>query len=345
MRGGLLQISNLRLVRLILTGLATLYICSLGSGAIRGPVLGFIFDRQVRGIRPILGIPGASTQGGPLRLGASLSDAAISNAQGYAVGVVEKSNELIQISGLSASVSRRLLAPGPQAIDLLRLSPSATAAALHHAGTKTIQIISGLPRRPVVGKELDISTLLDSPSTLAVSDDARFVVAVINSRHSAETFLIDSNANTRPVFRGVHISAVAFMGATHDLLVADDVNDSIHVLHAVDSSATEVAIAGREDGVLGPVAAGASPDGRHVFVVNRRPASVMVLDLKNHTAPKYACHCAPADLIPLNGRATFVFSHPVDGPLWLFDGDAEQPRVVFVPSPSPAKLSTQGAAQ
>jgi len=330
---------------LILSGLAALYICSLGSGAIRGPVLGFIFDRQVRGIRPILGIPGASTQASPLRLGASLSDAAIANAQDYALGVVEKSNELIQISGLSSSVSRRLLAPGPQTIDLLRLSPSTTAAALYHASTKTIQIISGLPRRPVAGKELDISTLPGSPSAVAISDDARFVVAVVNSRRSAETFLIDTDANTRPVFRGMHISAVAFMRATHDLLVADDGNDSIHLLHAVDSSAAAIAIAGRDDGVLAPVAAGASLDGRHVFVVNARPASVIVLDLRNHTAPKYACRCTPTDLLPLNDRSTFVFSHPVDGPLWVFDGDGEQPRVVFVPSPSPARLSTQDAAQ
>jgi hypothetical protein len=80
-----------------------------------------------------------------------------------------------------------------------------------------------------------------------------------------------------------------------------------------------------------------------VFVVNTRPASVIVLDLKTHTAAKYICHCTPAGLLPLNGRATFVFSHPVDGPLWLFDGDAGQPRVVFVPSPGPAKPSTQGS--
>jgi hypothetical protein len=256
---------------------------------------------------------------------------------------VEKSNELIQISGLSGSVSMHLLAPGPRAIDLVVLSPSGTAAALYHSGAKTVQIISGLPRRPRAGKELDISTLPDSPSALAVSDDARFVVAVSNSHNSGEIFLIDAGASTRQVFKGVHISAVAFMGATHDVLVADDVTSSIHIVYAVASSAATIPIAGPENGVAGPVAAGSSPDRGRVFVVNSRPASVVVLDLKNHTAAKYLCHCAPADLMPLNGRATFVFSHPVDGPLWVFDGDAQQPRVVFVPAPGAAKRA-QGSA-
>jgi hypothetical protein len=336
---------NLRFVRLILSGLATLYTCSLVAGAIRGPILAFVFDRQVRGIRPILGIPGASTQAEPLRLDASLSNAVIANTQDYALGVVEKSNELIQISGLSGSVSSRMLAPGPQAIDLVVLSPSATAAAVHHSGTKTVQIISGLPSRPSAGKELDISTLPDSPGSLAVSDDARFLVAVVNRRDSGEIFLIDADGNTRQVFTGVHLSAVAFMGATHDLLVADDINDSIHVVYAVDSSAASVAVAGRQDGVLGPVAAGASPDRRHIFIVNARPASVIVLDVSNHSTAKYVCHCAPAGFTPLIGRATFMFSQPVNGPLWVFDGDAEQPRVVFVPSPRPRQAAARDAAQ
>jgi hypothetical protein len=277
-------------------------------------------------------------------VGASLSDAAISTAQDFALGVVEKSNELIQISGLSGSVSLRLLAPGPRAIDLVVLSPSGTAAALYHGAAKTVQIISGLPRRPWAGNELDISALPDSPSALAVSDDGRFVMAVLNSHNSGEIFLIDAEGNTRPVFKGIHISAVAFMGATHDVVVADDASNSIHIVYAVESSAAAIRIAGRENGIAGPVAAGSSQDRRRVFVVNMRPASVIVLDLKSHATAKYICHCNPTDLIRLNGHGTFVFSHPADGPLWVFDGDAQRPRVVFVPAPGLATPSTQGSA-
>jgi hypothetical protein len=43
--------------------------------AIQGITLGFVFDRQVHGIRPIVGIPGAAVQGEALRLGVSLADA------------------------------------------------------------------------------------------------------------------------------------------------------------------------------------------------------------------------------------------------------------------------------
>jgi DNA-binding beta-propeller fold protein YncE len=258
---------------------------------------------------------------------------------------VAKSNELVQISGLSGSVSIRVLAPGPQAIDYVVLSPRATAAAVHHSGTKTVQIISGLPRWPSAGKEVDISTLPDSPSSFAVSDDAQLLVAIVNRRDSGEILLIDADANTRQVFTGMHLAAAAFMGGTHDLLVADDMNDSIHLVHAVDSSAAAAGVAGRQEGILRPVALDASADGRQVFVVNARPASVVVFDLRNHTAAKYVCHCAPAGLTPLIGRATFVVSQPANGPLWVFDGDAEQPRVVFVPSSSPHQTATQDAAQ
>src|SRR6185295_5839030 len=45
------------------------------SGSVGGPVLGLVFDGDVRGIRPLLGVPGSSTLGQSLDPAASFADA------------------------------------------------------------------------------------------------------------------------------------------------------------------------------------------------------------------------------------------------------------------------------
>src|SRR5690349_20438774 len=52
---------------------------------IGGPILGFLPDQNGTVIRPIMGIPGASTPGQPLKLSVDILGAAISPRQDYAI--------------------------------------------------------------------------------------------------------------------------------------------------------------------------------------------------------------------------------------------------------------------
>jgi hypothetical protein len=345
MRGGLRKIPQFKSARVVVCSLVMLCTTTGALAGIQGITLGFVFDRQAHGIRPIVGIPGASVQGEALRLGVSLADAVISTRQDYALAVAGDRTGLIQIMDLSGSISTRLLAAGPHPIDLLRLSASGTAAAFYHADARTVQLISGLPRRPWTGDELDLSALPGPVASIAVSDDARWILAAVNTEYSGQVFLMDAHGSTRKIFESAHISALAFTPGRHDAVVADDSSDTVHFIRSVDSNAASWVIAARTDGIAGPAAISTSEDGRRVFVVNTGSSSVLAVDLASGGSAKYKCPCAPTDLTALGGRAVFVLSHTADAPIWIFDGDAVTPRIVFVPRVPASQHSNQGSSQ
>ena len=47
------------------------------------------------------------------------------------------------------------------------------------------------------------------------------------------------------------------------------------------------------------------------------------------------CHCAATVLAPLSGNAVFRLTQRTDQPLWILDGDAGAPRMVFIPAVRP----------
>ena len=93
-----------------------------------------------------------------------------------------------------------------------------------------------------------------------------------------------------------------------------------------------VALGWRSAGAGESHALSVSRDQRRVYVANGGSAEIVAIDLSNGVTARYACPCSPSAVRRLNGTAVFRLTEPSDGPLWLFDGDLAQPRIMFVPA-------------
>jgi hypothetical protein len=142
----------------------------------QGPVTGFVYDARLGAIRPINGMPGASTLGGPLPLAVSIRHAAISTARDFAIAISDDGSAYLA-SGLAGGTPALAALDG--AIDNVSrvvLNSAGDAALLYSEKTGRLQVITGLPGQPKPGAALDASGT-GVLSAMALSADARRIAA------------------------------------------------------------------------------------------------------------------------------------------------------------------------
>ena len=149
------------------------------QGTIDGPVAGYIFDKAAHALRPVLGLPGASSLGSPMKWRYRVDQAFIAPKLDSAVGVTSKGAfRLFRMrDGIVTEMAVGGLAPvgSPYSV---AFSPSGSSAALY--GGNRVQLVSGLPDAPVLGGSID-STAAGLPFALAVSDEARSLLVSVNN--------------------------------------------------------------------------------------------------------------------------------------------------------------------
>ena len=121
----------------------------------QGSLSGFVFDPAARGVRPLLGNPGAATMGEPLLAGSDLQQAAVSADGDYALAITSDGRGLVAILQLSGKTSVRPLGVMTAAGDAVELSPLGSYAVLYQRKTQSLQVVKGLPVGPNLGKRLD----------------------------------------------------------------------------------------------------------------------------------------------------------------------------------------------
>jgi len=295
-----------------------------------GSPLGFVFDPQIGGLRPILGIPGASIFGKTLGLSVDLSEAIVAPSRDHALAITRNS-DLVEIRQLSGRPAVRPILRETSLIDVMRLSPTGAEAILCRRAANTFQLVSGLPGAPVAGEEFDLPHH-GSLTALAVADSGRAALAGFSDGESGAIYLLSSTGQAAPVSSVRHPSSITFLSHSHDALVADKIEDKIYLLRNVTGNVATLLIADKREGVEGPVAVEASRDGKQMFAANARSKTILTFELGTGAHALHSCHCVPTTLNHLTGNALYQLTEPSKGPMWLFDGDDPHPRVVFVPA-------------
>ena len=203
-----------------------------------GPVLGYVASAD-GALRPLLGIPGATTWGKIIADLPHLEPVAISNRHGYAVGVAE-SGEIKLLSNLAATPQTAVLERFYHPVSRVVLSPAETAAALH-SGDGAVAIWSGLPQRPhLLWSGFEPAQVL----ALAVADDGEVVLAV-----TAEQGLWTVTSQGPRFLTSVSASAnVAFLTDSHDAVISDGAANEILLLRSVTGAVTVERLAGEQEG-------------------------------------------------------------------------------------------------
>jgi hypothetical protein len=304
---------------------------SFSPSSMSGPIQGLVFDHIYGGLRPVLGFPGASTLAGVLEVGMALSQAWISPQRSCVLAEIKDNREivLLDLSRDSLEVSSVGIAkPGP---DQVVFSPTGASVVLHYRATHSIQLITGLPSAPALVAEVDISSLSESLSAMAVSDDAGAALLGVLEGEGGAIYVVNKRKEVGPVSVIGQASAISFLSNTRDALITDRRNHELVLIRDVTGMAQRLTLAGERDGILGPVAVQVSDDNKRILIANSESSTVTVLQLDDGAVKQVSCGKAPSALYRLGGPSVFRLTDFSDEPLLLLEGGAEEPRALFVP--------------
>ena len=340
----------LRTARVIVPAMA-FAVSLLAQSTLSGPSLGFVFDSDAKGVRPILGIPGAATLGKPLDLGTPIVKASVSAQQDYVLAF-PSSRSLLLVRIDHGTISTDTNVDISTVPDVIAISPAGSAAALFYRQTAKIQVLTGLPKSITPAQSIDISGLPNSLDTLAITDDGQNVLAgfpenTTPGSQSGEVFLIRPDGSApRSILTVAHASSLTVIKNTsndttsntaRDLLVADDVQNSLYKIADLAGGAVVTQVFGPDAKIAGPFAVQPSLDNAK-YVVVAQSGTVVILDTNGGDPVTLKCSCTPTGLHRLNGPGSFQLTETTDGILWMLDWDptnAVGPRFLFVP-PAPS---------
>jgi hypothetical protein len=273
----------------------------------------------------LTGIPAASQLGGSLG-GTPLSAVAISSQQPYALASEQGTGAALLVS----PSGRQPLAGVRAGAQLAAVSPRGTAAAVYFSDTGKASILTGLPDAPQALRDV---TLDGSPSVLAVSDDGSSLAAVISlATNQATVFFYSAAGAGQALLSDRQFSSLDFVPGGTTLVMATQSAVYLYQSHQGLQLLTDA-----RDGLANVVGAAASADGTRVFV-GMQSGQVAIRDLAAATQTQLSCSCQPAGIWRLRGKAVFRLNGMGAGPLWVLDGDAAAPRILFVATPAGGTL-------
>lgn len=279
-------------------------------------------------MRPILGIPGAATVGAPLSLGFAIASAAVSPSQDYVLAQTYRGPfRLVRITPDGPISS--ILAGIDAAPDRIVFSPRGRTAALVQNLARTAQIVTGLPESAKTAGQVDLSGLSGSPVAFAISDDGAVLLAGVGG----EVFLFSQGNGPRSIAQGKRVSALAFLGQSHDALIADGVDNSIRLVRDAAGGAGP-AWTFTDPRLPSPDSVQASADNQRVFAASSTNNTIAMIDSSGAGGTFVTCQCAPTGMHALSLTSVYQITEPSNGLLWIFDGSVSQGRVLFVPVPA-----------
>lgn len=210
------------------------------GNAVGTAVLGFFPGPGPAELNTIFGIFGAARVGEPVAVPQTVSRLYISPRQLYAL-VEQKDGGAPAILALDEAGTGTLVSitgAWPHA-DLVAFSPRGDSAALYAHDSGQIQVISGLPHKPVVQK----MPPMESPAAIAmmaVTDDA----AVLVARDSTGSVRISIGGGDWEPFYGAYFpSAWTFIPRTHDLVLSDSQEKAVFLVEQAGAKNTRVVLA------------------------------------------------------------------------------------------------------
>jgi len=301
------------------------------SGGIQGPVLGYVFDNRAKGIQPIQGIPGASRMGGLMALGVRFAVAEISPRQDYALGVEAASGELKLVELGVSNPEAQPVTGGLGGADRIVLSAGGDSAAVYDRDSRTVQLLTGLPKAPKSNGRVELSSLPGILTALAVNDQGDALLAAVSERDSGSLYSLTVGGQPKLVSPVTRVMAVRFLHDSNDAIVADYDANEVLLIRNVLTNPEPLVMASARDGVQRPVAVASSPDNQRIFAANSEPGAVAVISPEGGAPELIACNCRATELSAVRGGSMFRLSSATNAPIMLLDASQPEARMLFIP--------------
>jgi DNA-binding beta-propeller fold protein YncE len=297
--------------------------------ALRGPVVGYVFDATQKAIRPVNGIPGSALLGAPLTFAFPVTAAAFSPRGDFALA----------ISGSSVYLLRNILRPFQAEVlegefisaERVILNSDGSVAALYDGEARQIQLLRGLPSTPTVEPALDLSSLSGKITAIAIDRTGSNVLIAVSADGGA-LYVASAGQPIRPVASFESPSALALAHDDHDVIVADAASNQLTLIRNFAGTPEPAWLAGARDGVSNPVGLAVSSDNRTLYVANAATRTLDVWNLEAQSVvTSLALDAEPTRLTSFQSSSMFVLNDVGDHPLLLLE-TAVNPAVYFVPA-------------
>jgi hypothetical protein len=290
------------------------------------PHSGITFDGNSETFRPVLGVAGASRLGDPLELRGELHNVGICSQQQFAIAAAGRDGvvTLLRLDTLKASELLPALLTGPSRLEL---SAACSAAVVYSAPASRLQIVTGLPAKPVLAADLTVD-LPGSLYSLAISDDGQLTVAAISGKAICLLPAAGRPVSLLPIAGD---AVVAFRG-NQDVIVADRSSNTVTLVESAAASPAFTVLARPENGIDDPSAVWFDSRTSDILVANSGNSEVNILTVPGGSM-SIGCECQVNSLWPLTDRTYQLQAPAPDQPLTILDLESSPPRIVFVATP------------
>jgi hypothetical protein len=292
-----------------------------GTG-ISGPISAFVYDSALRGVRPILGVPGAALLGGVVV--GNLDWAGI--APNEKCGLAVQSGQLVFLPGVASGAASTPIFSISACCQLSAWSADSKTAALYAPSSRQFLLVTNLDTAPQV-RALEVPPRIGEVRFLLVDADSIFFGA-----EAAGIYEVPNNGAPQLLARLEYPRAATFLGTSGNLAILEGGSRKILELRRSAGSASLAPFLDLPDDAREPVGIAAS--GNQIFVADRSTQSVLVFDMSSHQpGSRLAAHSPPAEIAPLAHGSLFLLGGGGAKPLSLLDASGAG-AVYFVPAGS-----------
>lgn len=308
---------------------------SWAEASLQAPLTGLFFDGKA--VRPILGIPGATTVGEAIDLGFEPAAARFAYpGQDFGIAIDAQAEKVILLRGVrSGQLTTSVI--GKAAGGELFLNSSGNAAVVVSSLNRSFQVIAGLPDNPVFSPVISFETVGRKLTAIDIDVSGQHILAGFSDGASGEVDLMDWTG-ARSFLSSANLpSAVAYVNGGQDAAIADAGSNQVTLIRQVQGSPEQIVVASGVD-LMQPVALKVFHGG-HLLIASAGSKTVTDVDLAQlWIAGVYPVPCVPTQLNALNDPNVFLLNEPGSDPAYLFLM-SPTPTTVFIPGQDPSRKS------
>jgi hypothetical protein len=289
-----------------------------GSQGMHGATMGYLQTGATE-VRPILGVPGSTVLGEPVKLPGGIAQLTLAPRQDYAVATGEDGVVPALIRMESSGAKPAVLA-GALAHAQLAFSPTGASVALWSAGS--LQIWSGFPGRAALVSQNAVSGL----KSVAVNDAGTLALA---QEDAGRLVVIQAGGAPQMVGSSAGRASLAFLPGSDSALVYSSGTGRLELLQGLGAAFSSRLVADQLD--IPAAVLQVSRDGQVAYLAGAGQTTLARIVLATSERTSVATVAPVERLLPLAAADQFLISGSVNSAAWVVALAGPSAQAYFVP--------------